>query len=146
MSHDTIYLDHNATTPILPEVARAISDCLATGYANPSSLHQPGRQARQALEAARDEIAQLLGADPSADRVVFTSGGTEANNLALLGLARGAPGKVVISAIEHPSVVAAALHRQRREPSTYRVRVSADGIVDLDHLRQLVDQTQQTTR
>lgn len=138
MSNETIYLDHNSTTPILPEVASAISRCLAARYANPSSLHQPGRRARQALETARDEIAQLLGADPTTDRVVFTSGGTEANNLALLGLARGAPGTVVFSTIEHPSVVAAGLHRQRHEPAPRQVRVSANGVVDLEHLRQLV--------
>ncbi|MBN1589736.1 MAG: cysteine desulfurase [Pirellulales bacterium] len=112
---ETIYLDHNATTPIRPEVIEAMQREWAHVHANPASQHRPGQQARWALEHARARIAELLGAQPHGadpDRVVFTSGGTEANNLALLGIARaanrdGSP-QIIISPIEHASVVGAA--------------------------------------
>lgn len=108
---DPIYLDHNATAPILPEVAAAIAACHAQGLANPSSQHQAGRQARRRLEQVRDLVAELLGARFRAhltDRVVFTSGATEANHLALLGMAgaierRGGERVLAVSRIEHPS-------------------------------------------
>ncbi|MFH1267242.1 MAG: aminotransferase class V-fold PLP-dependent enzyme, partial [Planctomycetota bacterium] len=88
---DSIYLDHSATTPTRPEVAEAMARCYAEGYANPASQHRPGQRARQVLEDARETIAEILGADLSAappDRLIFTSGGTEANTLAVLGIAR----------------------------------------------------------
>ena len=113
---DTIYLDHNATTPIRPEVVEAMVRCYRDGYANPASSHRPGQRARRVLEEAREAVAELLGAKtsgPMPDRVLFTSGGTEANNLAILGLVRtanNAPAHLVISAIEHPSVLEPAEH------------------------------------
>ena len=93
-------LDHNATTPLLPEAAVAM---LAAGGGNPSSSHALGRQARRTLEDAREEIAALLGASP--EEVVFTSGSTEANNLALFGLAGEPPGRIVASPLEHPCII-----------------------------------------
>jgi cysteine desulfurase len=84
-----IYLDHNATAPMLPEVADAVREASLRYAGNPASQHEPGRQARRALEAARESIADLLGAQTAGretDQLLFTSGGTEANNLALLGL------------------------------------------------------------
>src|SRR5437879_4316199 len=84
----SIYLDFNSTTPLLPEVADAMAQAEAVGLANPASQHAAGRRAHHALQDAREEIARLLGADlidRTADRLIFTSGGTEANNLALLG-------------------------------------------------------------
>src|SRR5688572_4433245 len=84
-----IYLDHNATTPLLPEVAAVLDAAHRAGFANPASQHAAGRRARRALEEARERIGRLLGADVSSirpDRVIFTSGGTEANNLAVAGL------------------------------------------------------------
>src|SRR5262245_47011554 len=84
-----IYLDHNATTPILPEAADAVREAALRYGANPESQHEPGRQARRALEAARDRIGEILGARPD-DRLVFTSGGTESNNFAITGLAQRA--------------------------------------------------------
>ncbi len=87
----TIYLDHNATTPIHPEVVDAMTHCYAEVYANPASAHRPGQQARCMVESAREKIAAILDVDlspPRRNRVIFTSGGTEANNLALLGIAR----------------------------------------------------------
>ncbi len=109
----SLYLDHNATTPVEPEVAQAINRAQQDFPANPASQHQAGRQAQKALEAARDRIAELLGANlegKSADRLVFTSGGTEANNLAVLGILRAAtqreerPVHLLISSVEHASV------------------------------------------
>ncbi len=98
----SIYLDYNATSPVKPEVIEAIAEALAiTG--NPSSVHQFGRDAREAVEQARDRVAAMIGA--RADEVVFTAGGTEANNLALAGAGRR---RLIISAIEHPSVLRAA--------------------------------------
>ncbi len=88
---ELIYLDHNATTPTHPEVAEAMARCYAQGLANPASQHRPGQQARRVLEDAREKIAGILGvqlAPPRRDRLIFTSGGTEANNLAVLGIAQ----------------------------------------------------------
>jgi cysteine desulfurase len=89
----TIYLDHNATTPTRPEVVEAMARSGSAAYANPASQHRPGQQARRALEDAREAIAEILDADlapPRRDRLIFTSGGTEANNLAVLGIAQAA--------------------------------------------------------
>ena len=99
---DLIYLDNNATTPLLPEVWEAMSPFATRTYGNPGSAHQAGRHARQALEDARERVAYCLNAHP--DEVLFTSGATEANNLALFGLAGDPPGHLLASPIEHPSV------------------------------------------
>ena len=91
---DSIYLDNNATTRIDPRVAQAIHECHLAGHVNPASQHRLGRQTRRVLEQARDTVGRILGchlSDMQADRIVFTSGGTEANNLALLGLAGHLP-------------------------------------------------------
>lgn len=100
---NAIYLDNNSTTPMLPEVWEAMQPYFTQHAGNPSSSHQFGRQARRALEDAREEIAALLNSHP--DEVVFTSGATEANNLAIFGLAGTTPGVIATSMIEHPSVV-----------------------------------------
>jgi cysteine desulfurase len=101
-----IYLDHNTTTPIAPSVQQAMAPFLADHFGSPSSQHAIGRAAAEALQDARGQVAQVLGADP--DEIVFTSGGSEANNLAIKGLLiqRGpiGHGHVVLSAVEHPSV------------------------------------------
>ena len=98
-----IYLDNNASTPLARGVWESMLPLMDQRFGNPSSTHQFGRQARQALETAREQIASLLDAAP--DEVVFTSGATEANNLALFGLAGNTPGSVLTSAIEHPCVL-----------------------------------------
>src|SRR4051794_13052797 len=97
-----IYLDNNATTPLLSAVWEAMRPYLTTVFGNPASAHQVGRKARQALEDARERVATFLGAH--ADEVIFTSGATEANNLALFGLSGSPPGHLLGSPIEHPSV------------------------------------------
>src|SRR5256885_3569510 len=97
-----IYLDHAATTPVLPEVWEAMRPFAVEHFGNPASAHAAGRKARQALEDARERVAALLGASP--DEVIFTSGATEANNLALFGLAGPPPGHILASPVEHPCV------------------------------------------
>src|SRR5262245_25062623 len=100
---DCIYLDNNATTPLLPAVREAMQPYLVEVYGNPASAHQAGRRARRALEDARDQVASLL--DAFSDEVLFTSGATESNNLALFGLSGDPPAPLLASPIEHPSVV-----------------------------------------
>jgi cysteine desulfurase len=118
------YLDCNATTPVRPEVVAAMAEALAEP-GNPSSVHGPGRRARARIEAVRRRLAECLGVAP--DRVIFTSGGTEANHLALLGL----PGPRLVTAIEHPSVLDAV-------PDAPRIPVLADGTLDLAVLDDLL--------
>src|SRR5690554_3303494 len=100
---DLIYLDHNATTPLLPEVVEAMLPYLTEHFGNPSSGHVFGQRAARAVEAAREQVAELLGSDP--EEIVFTSGGTEANNLAIRGVMEegGYRGGVLTSVIEHPA-------------------------------------------
>lgn len=136
-----IYLDNNATTPIHPEVAAAMQECHGSGLANPASQHSAGRRARKILEEARDEIAEILGARTegmSADRLIFTSGGTESNNLALRGLVTAVPGRVVVSAIEHPSVRGAADYLANAGFDIATLSVDARGVVLLDELSGLL--------
>ena len=101
-----IYLDYNASTPIAPEVVAAMEPHLHGNYGNPSSLHWAARDAHGAVEHARAQVAELLGCH--ADEIVFTSGGSEANNLALKGLLLAAadrPTHVITSQIEHPATL-----------------------------------------
>ena len=136
--NDSIYLDHNATTPLLPEVAEAVRDAAVRYRANPASQHHLGQAARRALETARDRISELLGAktngmDP--DRLVFTSGGTEANNLALLGmLAHLPPGHLITSAMEHSSILRPVEELERRGWQVSRAGAEQRGIVRVDEL------------
>jgi selenium donor protein len=127
---DFIYLDYNATTPVDPRVAEAMRPFLVSGWGNPSSLHRIGREARRAVENAREQVADCLGCRP--EEVIFTSGGSESDNLALLGVtgARGG-GHVVTSAVEHPAVLEPlrALERAGRI-SLSIVGVDHDGRVD----------------
>lgn len=97
-----IYLDHNATTRPHPEVVDVMQRHSRESFANPGSRHAAGRRARQVLETARESMAAILGAHP--DEVIFTSGGTEANNMALLGGAAGPPGTIALTAGDHPAV------------------------------------------
>lgn len=121
-----VYLDHNATSPLLPEARAAILEALAAP-GNPSSVHADGRAARRRLEHAREQIATTLGVGP--EQLVFTSGGTEADNLALLQV----DGPVLVSAIEHPAVLEV-------RPDAVRIPVNADGIVDLAALDALLEE------
>src|SRR5262249_42083731 len=122
-----IYLDHNATTPVLPAVWQAMRPFLSETYGNPASAHWAGRRARQALEDARERTAALLGADP--EEVLFTSGATEANNLALFGLAGEAGGQLITSPIEHPSVSEPIQRLARQGFTVAKLPVDRWGIV-----------------
>ncbi|MEN6407129.1 MAG: cysteine desulfurase family protein [Thermoguttaceae bacterium] len=146
---DSIYLDHNATTPIRPEVVEAMVRCFATATANPASVHRPGQQARRLLEDAREEIAAILGvelAPPRRDRLIFTSGGTEANNLAVLGIplasradASVSPGQIIFSASEHQSVIEPAEHLLEQGWRLDTLGLTADGVVRVDQLPPLLN-------
>ena len=108
--HLPVYVDYNATTPVAPEVQAAIRPWLEEQFGNASSAHAYGQRPRQAIAVARQEVGALIGAADG--EVVFTGSATEANNLALLGVARALPNRrhFVISAVEHPAVMQAALH------------------------------------
>jgi cysteine desulfurase len=131
---DAIYLDHNATAPLLPEVRAAMQAALVDSWANPSSIHAPGRRARAAVESARAQVAALIGAD--SEEIVFTSGGTEANHLAIRGLlpATGERGVVVSSRLEHPSVLGALEQLAQRGRSLRWLPPRPDGQLDLQDL------------
>jgi cysteine desulfurase len=123
-----IYLDNNATTPLLPEVRAAMEPFWDTCFGNASSAHALGRKARKAIEDARQQIAHYLGAEP--DEVIFTSGATEANNLAVFGLPRGVGG-ICCSRIEHPSVWEAVEALTQRGYWWREIPVNPDGVVEV---------------
>lgn len=132
-----IYLDHSATTPLSPEVLEAMEPWLRGDPGNPSSPHHEGRRARRAVEDAREEVAALLGAE--ARNVIFTSGATEANVTALLGLRLEdgtAPPAVAASAVEHPSVLETLPRLERGGRRVRRLPVDACGRVKLETLRE----------
>jgi cysteine desulfurase len=141
---DTIYLDHNATTPTRPEVVEAMARCYAEYHANPASQHRPGQRAHRVLEDARERIAAILGADltgPQADRLIFTASGTEASNIAVLGIARAAgpvPGQVVISAVEHQNVIEPAEYLLEQGWRLDTLRVTREGVVRVEDLPPLL--------
>ncbi len=131
------YLDHAATTPLRPEVAAAMAAASAGVLGNPTGSHPPAQRARRLLEEARDEVAAFLGRDPG--EIVFTSGGTESANLALLGPAEAARqdrGEAVLlsSAVEHPAVREAARAAAKAGLDTRELPVDASGIVDPEAL------------
>jgi cysteine desulfurase len=141
-SPPTIYLDHNATTAVDPEVLDAMRPYWLTA-GNPESRHAAGRSARRAWEHAKETVARILGADP--DEVIFTSGGTESNNLAIFGLAwtRGhddmdvhpaGPGHVVSSPIEHPAVAEAVARLEADGFAVDRPAVDAAGLADAERM------------
>jgi cysteine desulfurase len=137
-----VYLDYAATTPMYPEAAAAMRPLQSETFGNPSGAHAAARAAKTALEEAREQIAAVLGAEPS--EIVLTSGGTEADNLAVKGAARAAcdAGKgdgVVTTAFEHKGVLAPCDRLARDGFRVTRVRVDSDGIVDLDALEAAVD-------
>jgi cysteine desulfurase len=131
-----IYFDHAATTPLDPRVREAMRPYLECEFGNPSSLHAEGRVAREAVEQARIHVGALVGARP--EQVVFTSGGTEADNLALASVARGPSESVhvITSAIEHPAVLETCRAlAQREDVAVTQLGVDGDGIVDAEELR-----------
>jgi cysteine desulfurase len=124
-----VYLDNNATTPLLPEVLAAMQPYFLESFGNASSIHRQGQQARAAVEHARENVAELIGAREA--EIVFTSGGTEGDNLALFGLCK--PGDhLITSTIEHHAVLNSAQRLEKLGCEVTYVPVDAQGIVDLD--------------
>src|SRR5262249_10240742 len=134
---DSIYLDHNATTPLLPEVVEAMLPHLRGNFGNPSSTHSYGTRARGAVSRAREQVAALLGCNP--DEVIFTSGGTEASNLGIRGVLEAAPGRshVVTTRIEHPATTAPCSWLEKQGHRITRIGVDSEG-------RALVQQAQES--
>lgn len=129
MMSEAIYLDHAATTPVRAEVREAMAPYYEGRWGNPSSTHRWGREARTALEEARERVAAALGAERS--EILFTSGGTEADNLAVLGRWRATGGGIACSAIEHRAVLDAARMAARRGARVQILGVDARGVVEL---------------
>src|ERR1019366_6434846 len=136
----TIYFDYNATTPLDPAVRDAMLPFLGDVWGNPSSVHHVGRKARSLLDDARDRAAIFLGAKPS--EIIFTSGGTEANNLAIFGTARLLKAKgrhLITSAVEHDAVLQSFNHLERNEGfEVTRLPVNSEGRVSPDDLKKAV--------
>lgn len=138
-----IYLDHNATTPVAPAVADAMTSALRTVFGNPSSVHAYGQEAKTALDEARSAVARLIGAEPT--EIVFTSGGSESDNLAIRGVAEAAaPGRrhLVAGAIEHEAVLRTLKALDGADRPTTLVRVDERGVITADRLAEaLTDET-----
>ena len=139
MTMPYVYLDNNASTRPAPASVQALCACLAESYANPSSKHALGDAARQRLIAARAQVARLLNATPA--EIVFTSGGTEANHMAVLGALALRPGRnhIVTSAVEHPSQLLLFRHLESHGMRVSYLPVSVSGELDLERLVQTVD-------
>jgi len=130
---EKIYLDHNATTPLHPEVLEAMLPALRENFGNPSSVHSFGRTARVLLDEAREKVARLIGAHSS--EIIFTSGGTEANNLALLGVSLKDKGKnIITSKVEHPSVLNPCRQLEEQGIEVFYLGVDRYGRIDINEL------------
>jgi cysteine desulfurase len=136
----TIYLDYNATTPLDPSVRDAMLPFLGEIWGNPSSVHHVGRKARALLDDARDRTAKFLGAKPS--EIIFTSGGTESNNLAIFGTARSLKSKgkhLITSAVEHDAVLQSFDYLEKKEGfEVTRLAVNSEGCVSPDDLKKTI--------
>ena len=141
-----VYLDHASTTPLRPEAVAVMDRASRDGFANPSSQHAAGRRARQMLEEARERILTCLGGRPSGktrDRLVFTSGATESNRFAVLGMATGPAGAIATSARDHASLRSAALAAaHERGWSLTELPLTAGGTVDPEAIASWIDHTQ----
>lgn len=146
MPQKYIYLDHNATTPLHPEVQKAMI-AMMEHFGNPSSLHQIGRSARQKIEAARASIASFIGAEP--DELIFVGSGSEANNTVLNALAcsstfcrleRKSRNTIITTSIEHPCIIESSKCVMERGTQVHYLRVDEYGKVDLNHLAELLDE------
>ena len=136
-----VYLDNSATTPVDPRVAAAMARAVVENFGNASSVHGFGQQARAAVDRARREVASLIGAKQN--EIVFTSGGTEANNLAIRGLCEMAAthGRhIITSSIEHPSVAGVCAELEKRGWEVTRLPVYQNGIVRVEDVDLLADQ------
>lgn len=134
-----VYLDHSATTPVDPEVAALMMTYYTEKYGNPSSVHGFGREVKQALEQARAQVAELIGASPL--EITFTSGGTEADNLAILGTVEALRSKgkhIITSCIEHHAVLETCEYLEKKGFDLTVLPADAEGIVSVEDLRQAI--------
>lgn len=134
-----IYLDHGATTPVLPEIFETMKPYFLEKFGNASSLHLFGEEAKKALEASRHKIAEIINAEP--EEVYFTSGGTEADNTAIIGAAFANSEKgrhVITSPVEHSAVLESVEYLKKNGFDVDYVKVDENGIVDLEHLKKLI--------
>ncbi len=136
----TVYLDNNATTRVAPEVIDAMLPFLTEMWGNPSSMHTFGGQVARHIERARESVAQLLGA-ASPDEIVFTSGGTESDNAAILAALAASPEKkrIITTKVEHPAVLNLAKHLEGHGHSAVYLSVDNQGRLDLDELKDSID-------
>ncbi|MGI6553710.1 MAG: cysteine desulfurase NifS [Bacillota bacterium] len=135
----TVYLDHSATTPVRPEVAEVMAKYLTQYFGNPSSIHGFGRIGKKALEEAREQVARLIGARP--EEIVFTSGGTEADNLAIIGAAlanRKKGNHVIISSIEHHAALDSGKYLEKQGFEVSYLPVDREGLVHVDDVENLL--------
>jgi cysteine desulfurase len=135
----TVYLDHNATTPVHPEVLKAMLPYFSENFGNASSIHASGRDAKAALEDARAKVAELLGVKSS--EIYFTSGGTESDNFAIKGIAyanRGRGKHIITSPIEHHAVIRSCEFLQKEGFDVTYLAVDSEGLVDPDELRRAI--------
>jgi cysteine desulfurase len=123
-----IYLDHNATTPLDPEVRVEMDRCLDGSLGNPSSLHSAGQAARRLIDRARERVARLIGAQP--DEILFCSGGTEANNLAIAGTLGARPAHLITTAVEHQAVLNPCRHLEQSGAALTVLPVDGEGLLD----------------
>ena len=139
LSNGSIYLDYNATTPIDPLVLESMEPYYSTHFGNPSSNHSLGKHNRQAIDFARDQVATLLGSKP--EEIIFTSGGSESNNMALKGIAavRGARGQhIVVSKIEHPAIMNVVQYLQHHGYRITYLPVDNHGVVLVEDLEEII--------
>lgn len=135
---ESIYLDNAATTKIDDKVAKAVGEVMTKDFGNASSLHVKGREARKRLEDAREKIASYLGCEP--EEIIFTSGGTEGNNLAIRGAAKAFPDKkhIITSVIEHPCVLDTVQDLEKDGYEVDYLGVDSDGLINLDEVREKI--------
>jgi len=134
-----VYLDHSATTPVHPEVVEVINEYLTDVWGNPSSVHSFGREAKKGLEEAREKVAALMGADPR--EIVFTSGGTEADNTAVIGSAYANEKKgkhIITSQIEHHAVLDAFKYLEKHGFDVTYLPVDEEGLVSVEDVRRAI--------
>ncbi len=132
-----VYLDNSSTTRAYKASAELVADVMYNSYGNPSSLHRKGIEAEKVIKTARDQVANTLKATPG--EIYFTSGGTESDNLAILGVCRASRGKHVLSTnIEHPAVLNTLQHLEKRGYNVELIPVSKKGVVDLEKLSRMI--------
>ena len=138
MNSRQVYMDHGATTPMREEVLGAMLPFLKEHYGNPSSIHSQGRAVRREIDAAREKIATILGADPK--EIIFTAGGTEANNIALRGSAkkRGKPGHIITTSIEHHAVLDVCRDLEKEGHRVTYLPVDSYGRINPDQVKEAI--------